>query len=883
MKLWNRIRHFTRRRDVKHELEEEMQAHRAMKEDRLQRDGMSRQEAREAAARSFGNMTLALEDSRGAWNFAWLESLGQDIRYATRCFRNAPLFSLTVILTMGLALGLNTILFTAFNAYVLAPFAVQDPYNLYAIAWNTKANSGGAFSWDEFQDLRRNSTTAQNNSAFLDFLAIMRANARVNGETLKGELVSGNYFSMLGVSPEIGRTIIPSDAGAPGANAVIVLTYAAWKSKFQEDPSVVGRAILLRGRPFEIVGVARRGFAGINNAPPDFWAPVTMYNQMVNGADFFGPQHPRSVEIVGRVNPLFSLAQARASLLVMSKALTANYPAENKVINVILQSNATTFPLTLEIIQAVLPAVAALGLILLLACANIANMMLARAMARQREIGLRLAIGASRARLIRQLLTEGFVLAVPAAGLGFCIAWLGIVLGTKAFFAIIPSEFASQIRVVPIHLDWRVFTFVLTAGCISTLAFALVPAIQATRGDLIRVTRGEFTGRHRAGRLRDVLVAAQVTICVMLLISSGILLRGSHYVESVDVGLDVRNVIEIDTRPDLRTKVTAILASNPSVESQADVWITPLYGFVRTIPIATELQPDFIYAGYNFVSPEYFDVFRIPIERGRNFTIEEARTESPVIVISETAARKFWPMGNALGETLRVKTSTRIADRDDVSPQFRTARVIGIARNAASDGGTLGVDKGCVYFPLNASATADYPLLVRIRGNTELVRRSLDQTLSNLVPGAVTQMIPMEQVIQIRYLPYRAFAWLSESLGTLAMALTAVGIYGVIAYLVTQRSKEIGIRIALGASARSVVRLVLSGSLRLAAMGGAAGMAIAAAVARILGTSMGILKIFDVRVYAVSVAIVLAAAALAAAIPARRASKLNPMSILRHE
>ena len=890
MKLWNRIRHFGRRRAMERELEEELRAHRAMTEERFLREGMSAKEAREAAARSFGNMTLALEDSRGAWNFAWLESLGQDIRYAFRCFRNAPLFSLTVILTIGLALGLNTILFTTFNAYVLAPFSVQDPYSLYAVWWNTKATNGRGFSWEEFQKLNLNSssnpnnTNHQNNSAFSDLLVMRRASVRSNGDSLKGELVSGNYFAMLGIGPEIGRILVPSDSMTPGSNAVIVLTFDAWKSKFQEDPSVIGRTILLQGRSFEIVGVARRGFGGIRNQPPDFWAPMTMYNQLLNGADLFGPGNQHPLEMVGRLNRNVSVEQGRAELTVLSKALTAEYSPEDKVIGVGMQSNATTFPLTTETIQATLPAAIALALILLLACANVANMMLARAMTRQREIGLRLALGAARRRLIRQLLTEGFVLAVPAAALGFCIAWAASVVGVRVVYAILPPGFASQIRIVPLHLDWRVFAFVLMAACVSTLGFALVPALQATRGDLIRATRGEFTNRHRAGGLRNFLAGAQVAICVMLLITSGILLRGGQRVESVDVGLDVHNVVDIDSRQDLRPKVTAILAADRSVESQAAVWRAPLYGELRVIPVAPQDATAFVYAGFNFVSPEYFDVLHIPITRGRNFTVEEARAEDPVIIISEATARKFWPNSDAIDQTLRIQPAP-VSRRNAATklPHFASARVIGVARDVVSGSIIDGVDRSCIYFPANGTGVSEYSTLVRVRGNSELARRSLDTTLSADAPGAVIQMLPMEQVLDVQYLPFHLFAWISEALGALALALTAIGIYGVIAYLVTQRSREIGIRLALGASARSVIRLILSQSIRLAVIGGAVGTLIAVGVAKVLGLRSGILKTFDLWVYAVSIAIVLMAAALAAAVPARRASRLDPMSILRHD
>ena len=877
MKVWNRIRNFARRRTMERELEQEVRAHRAMKEERLQREGMSEREARETAARSFGNMTLALEDSRAAWNFAWLESLGQDIRYALRCFRNAPLFSLTVILTIGLALGLNTLLFTGFNAYVLAPFSVEDPYSLYSMWWNTKATIGRGFSWDEFQQLRAN------NSACSDLLAMRRVSARYNGDSLKGEMVSGNYFSMLSVAPEIGRTLIPSDAATPGSNAVIVLAHEAWKSKFQEDPSVVGRTILLQGRSFEIVGVARRGFAGIRNQPPDFWAPMTVYAQLMNGADLFGPEHPHPLEIVARLKPGVTMEQARAALLVPSKEVTANYTPEDRVLSVGMQSNATTFPLSRETIDGTLPAAIAMALILLLACANVANMLLARAMARQREIGLRLALGAARPRLIRQLLTEGLLLAIPAAALGFCVTWLGSIAGLRLVFAILPPSFASQIRIVPIHLDWRVFLFVLLAGCVSTLAFALVPALQATRGNLVQASRGEFSERRSSGRLRNMLVSAQVAICVMLLITSGILLRGSRSIQTVDVGLDVHNVIEIDTRQDLRQKTTALLATDPSVETQALVWRTPLYG-VRNIPVAPQGVAGFMYSGFNFVTPEYFDLFHLPIKRGRTFTAEEARAEEPVIIVSEATARKFWPDGDAINQTLRIKLPPQGSRGvDDKLPRLSSARVIGVAPDVVSGSIINGVDTSFVYFPANPAATSAYSLLVRIRGNPEVVRQSLDKLLTAGVPGAVVQMTPMQQVLDVQYVPFRLFAGISEALGVLALALTAIGIYGVIAYLVSQRSREIGIRIALGASSGSVVRLVLSQSVRLAAIGVIAGAAIALGVGKLISSEALVLRIFDLWVYLASIAVVFAAAALAAAIPARVASRLDPMSILRHE
>jgi predicted permease len=876
MRLWNRIRHFALRRSAESDLQEEMAVHRAMLEERLRREGMSPEQANAAAAKSFGNATLASEDSRSIWNLRWLESLMQDVRYALRCFRNAPMFSATVILTIGLALGLNTVLFTAFNAYVLAPFSVQDPYGLYQVWWNTKTTTGRGMSWNEFQQFR------QGNPAFSDVVASQRANVRVHDDMLMGELVSGNYFSMLGVSPELGRTLIPSDGVSAGGYAVIVLSHDCWKAKFGGDPSVIGRIVSLDGHPFEIVGVARGGFAGITNSPRDFWAPLTMSSQLHDGPDLFGPTNPHPLEITGRLSPGLTPEQGRTGVLVFSKQLTADRLAQDKVISVGFQSNATSFPLTPETIAGFAPAFIAFGLVLLLACTNVANMVLARTLARQREIGVRLALGAARPRLVRQLLTEGFVLALGSAGLGFAIAWVCASFGVRVFFAIIPPEFAKQGRVADLSLDWRVFGYMLVAACVSAIGFALAPALQATRSDVISAVRGEFAGRHRAERLRNTLITVQVTICVMLLICSGILLRAGHRVEAADVGLDVRNVLDIGVRDAFRSKVALLLSSDPTVESIDAVWRAPLYGDLRGIAVATENASSFVIAGYNFVSPEHFEVFHIPITQGRNFTEDEARTEGPVVIVSESTAHKFWPGANAIGQILRMQPPP-LDSRPDKIPQYETIRVIGVARNVVNHSVIFGPDPTCIYFATNANAASIPSFLVRVHGNTELARRSIQKMLDERAPGAMNQITPMQEVLDIQYLPFRLFAWISEALGGLALILTLAGIYGVISYLVTQRSREIGIRIALGASPHSVIRLVLSQSIKLSCIGLVIGTLLGFGIVRFLAAHVFMLQPFDLRVYLASIAIVLTAAALAAAIPARLASQLDPVSILRHD
>jgi predicted permease len=847
--------------------------------------GMSRSDAMRVARVEIGSADAVKQEAR-SWGWeVWIETLFHDVRYASRCFRRAPLFSATVILTIGLALGLNTMVFTVFNAYVLAPFSVQDPYSLYFVWWNTKATTGRGFSWNEYRQI------AKESPAFSEAIAMRRVSVRANGDTLTGQLVSGNYFAMLSVPPVLGRTIVDSDAESPWSNAVIVLSHEAWAAKFGSDPAIVGRMISIRGRDFEVIGVARRGFSGIANAPTDFWAPITMYAQLADGSDLFGAESPHPLEVTVRVKPNVGLNQMRAAFSVESKQMTAGYPAEDKVIGVGMQSNATVFPLTEESIAGVLPAAIAFGLILLLACANVANMLLARAMARQREIGVRLAMGADRARLVRQLLTEGFLLAIPSALLGFMLAWIAAQLGPKILYGIVTtSELAKKIRFETITIDWRVFCFILAAAVVATVGFALVPAVQATRGDLVAATRGEFMRKHRSGRLRGALVVTQVAICVMLLISAGILLRGGQNVRAEDVRLDLQNVIEISTKRDARQRIATMLAADRSVELKAEALKVPLNSSLQWIFVAPQASQSASWVQYDLVSPEFFDVFRLPLTRGRNFTETEAREEAPVVIVSEAIAQKYWAGSDAVGQILRIKPASP-SDRagGTYTPMYTSARIVGIARDVVNEESFVGLDPKCVYFPGSSAGQSDSSLLIRVRGNADIVKQKLDSALSIAVPGGVTRMDKMDDIMQLQFLPGRVFTGISEALGTIALALTAIGIYGVIAYLVTERSRDIGIRMALGASSWSVLRNVLGQSLKLAFAGVVIGTPIALGIARLMAAHVFLQNRAYAAaargnsVYPASVAIVLAATICAAVIPARRASRLDPMSFLRHD
>ena len=374
-------------------------------------------EARRKVNVQFGGLEQVKEECRDMRGLRFIETISQDVRYALSGFRRTPGFALTVVATIALGLGLNTTLFTIFNAYVLQPLRVSDPYRLYQFTWANRNLEGHRFSWNEFQDFQKQ------NPAFSEVSAFNRVSfARVEGHLMLGHLVTGNYFQMLGVSALRGRTLLPEDAEVPGSAPVAVLSSEAWTNKFGRDPNIIGKQIPIHGHTVQVVGVAQAGFRGISEVPLDFWVPVTLAPQLEEDASLFGPTQPERLTVVGRLRRDVTLHQAEAALTAWAQRHTADRPDAAKATRAILRSKATIVPLEPVVVAAAFPVFLAFGMVLLIACANVANMMLARGMARQREIGIRLAMGAGRSRLIRQLLTESIALAVPAAAAGFVIS-----------------------------------------------------------------------------------------------------------------------------------------------------------------------------------------------------------------------------------------------------------------------------------------------------------------------------------------------------------------------------------------------------------------------------------------------------------------------------
>jgi predicted permease len=803
----------------------------------------------------------------------------RDIRYALRTLRRAPAFAITVVLTLGIGLGLNTTLFTLFNSYVLHPFAVQDPYSLYRFGWQTRHGARNGLTWEQYQDL------GAQMPVFSEAVGFFPVVARVESRNSYGLAVSGNYFAMLKVGALHGRPILREDAATPGSRAVVMLSHQFWKAAFAGDPAMVGRTIRIADRPFEVVGIGPPDFIGVAEVPIDFFVPITMQSAVVPGPDLFGPQKPRGLFITGRLRPDVLLESAKAALTVWIKHSTEDWPEGERAIQATLESGATPVPLDGELAAAVLPIflplVVVFGLVLVICCANVSNMMLARALARQREIGVRLAMGAARSRLIRQFLSENLLLSLLAGVVGFAVSNGAIRGAQRVLVATIPPAL-NLLHVAPLKPDYRVFLFILSAAALTTILFGLAPALQATRTSLVEALRGEFGARVSSSRLRSTLIVSQISVCVILLVLTGILVRGSGAYQHRDLGYNIHGVVYpiFMGRADATApaRVAQRLATEPWVDLVATAWHAPLYNSDDQIPVTTAQGAQPVRAGYNMVSSEYFKVLEISILRGRVFSTAEAEAEASVAIVSEATAQRLWPAQDAIGKSIVVD---RKAPYLNDAPASDHAVVIGIAKDVTSKGVISGRDATMIYFPTPPGAKRVRTFLIRGKGDVAATTRHLEATLAAAAPNRPAIAISLDEMFLTQMYPFWAGAWISAMLGGLALLLTLSGMYGVLSYLVGQRRKEIGIRIALGATPGIVVRLVLNQSLKFAIWGVAVGLTLAFGGSLLLRHLLTMINAFDVVSYASGAAIVALASLAAAFFPSSRAARINPVETLR--
>jgi len=871
MRRWRTLavhaRWLVRRRAAENELADEIRYHLEREVERRVARGESEAMAWLAARREFGNVTVLTEEARAASGAEMIDRLLQDLRYALRGFRRAPRFALTVVLTIGLGLGLVTSAFTIFDAYVLRLFEVRDPRSLFEMRLHDRWGRERNATWNEYLALSRA------NPAFSETFASVWIIARRGGEPVMLQAVTGGVFRMLGVGPALGRVIEPADAATPGGTAVLVLSHRAWLSKFGGDSSVVGTRLRIRNRSYEIIGVAREAFDGLGDTPPDFWVPIAMAAALDDRVAAASPDDPM-LNVVGRLMPGMSPVSAARALSAWAWAATADRPVHERASTVTLEPRATPVYMSPATMLEVSPLFVAFALVLSIACANVANMMLARGMARQRELGIRLALGASRGRLVRQLMTEALLLAVPAAFVGYALSRLTLDVAVTLMFATVPDAFSSYLRVLPLGPDVRLFAFLVGCALLAAVAFGLAPALQTTRTNVVGATRGEFSAAIKPARLRNALVLGQVTVCALLLITGTVLLRGAQRLQSLDVGFRTGGVVQVHAPETLRSQVLERLESDPSVRAVEASSHGAFDGRFPQVIVTGAPTVASAAAGNVRVSPTYFSALGIPVRRGRTFSAEEARSRERVAIVSEATAEQLWPNGDAIGQVITLASAYAGA----TDP--RAVRIVGVVGDVVAGFYGERRDHPTVYEP--GSVESDLASLVIVtHSNGPKSLALIQRRLSPIDPTGSVEIHTLDESVAVQLYPFRAAHWVASALGAIALLLTITGIYGVLAFVVALREKEIGIRLALGATHRAIVGLVVRQSIRLAAVGAVAGAVLALGAARFISSHLTMIPAFDAVAFASGMVNVLTAALAAAYGPARRAVSVDPVESLK--
>jgi len=860
-----------RRRRPDEDFSNEIEAHLDLETERLVGEGLGRDEARAAAQRAFGNVTRSREDFHERSRLVWLEQTLLDLRYAARGLRQRPAFLLTTVLTLAVGIAVVTVAFTVFNAYVLRPYAIDNPHTLHRVSWRSEMSGGSGFRWREYEALR------DRRDLFAGLVAQGMQSLTANARPVTVALVSPNYFDELRPRLQLGRGLAAID-GEP-STAAAVIAHHLWTAMFAEDPAIIGRSLELSGHTFTIVGVLAPAFAGLGQGPADAWLLYPSYAALLKPSG--GTHQPPPVDVLGRLQAGVPVAQAQASL----SPLVAVLRDDKEEIRVEVKPEPRPMSLDGELMLVVMPIFAAFALVLVTACANLSNVMLARAVARHREIAVRLSIGASRGRIVRQLFAEGLVIALLAGLTALAVAAWSLRIATSIFFAALPPSFSEVIRLAPLTIDGRVFVFAAIVSLAATLLFALLPAIQASRIPLMSALHDRVAGSGRDSRFRGVLIVGQVAVSMVLVVAALTFTRAGLAMGSVDVGYDIEDVVSMTPAPEARVlipQMVAQLGADSRVEAVSVTNGNPLKGraIQRRIAVAAAGANAPIVTRYTFVDPGYFAQLRLRVERGRGFTIDEAGG-APVAMVSTATAAALWPGQDPIGQTLTIEPAN---GRPVAELDLAAVTVIGVVRDIISGFIVDGLDPAHVYLPLNERSAQASAVLVRSRPGTNLGMAVLPDLFARLdIDPQVFETLPLVDLRAAQLFPLQATALIGASLGAIALVLSISGLFGVLMYNVNQRTREIGIRMALGASAVAVVRLVMHQSARFAAMGGVIGLIAAAGVMRAMDAAVQFneVSMFDAVAFMAAPLLVLSAAALAALQPARRATSVHPAITLR--
>ncbi len=829
-----------------------------------------------------------------------------DVLYGLRMMRKNLGFTAVAVITLALGIGLNSAIFSLVNAVLFKPLPVERPDEL-ATAWNAEDDdflTHTPMAYLDYQDLRDHNRTFQMLSAYAMVpLAVDRGD---ESEFVIGQIATENYFHMLGVRPALGRTFLPEESKQRGANPYVVLHYSAWQRRFGGDPSIIGKTLRLNGHLFTVIGVAPQGFDGlIRGFPPEMWVPMMMSpvlrsrggvnaedgNPAASSDDRIDRRSSRWLWVMGRLKPGVTVAQAHSDLQAIGERLREQYPDSNKdrTVAVLPAADVKVLPgVDKALFATSFVLMGFVALILLIASANVANMLLARATARRREIAVRLSLGAGRGRLVRQLFTESLLLAMAGGAAGLLLAWW-----SNQLLNTLPLHLPLPVKLgLGLALDVRVFAFTFVVAVLTAAVFGLMPAWQTTKTDLVTTLKeeaGSTTGGGSRRRLTGALVVAQVAVSLVLLIAAGLSVRSAANASNINPGFDPRNVVVGEFAASLRgytpeqeeafhTTLVERMRALPGVESVALTSHVPLTFEINIENVAAEgkepaERKDWPESDAGYAGAGYFDTLRIPVLRGRSFTEEDSRQSRRVAVVNEAFASRFFPNEEAVGKRIRVESEDQYDE------------IVGVVRNGKYR--TLGEDpRPFMWRPVAKTQRSFLGSAIVIRASSDprpvlAALRQEARQLDEKVP--VTGLRTLEEATSVSLLFPRMGAALFGLFGVLGALLAAVGLYGVIAYSAGQRTHEIGIRMALGAQRWDVLKLILGQGLTLTGIGLVLGLVAAFSATSLISVLLYGISPTDPLTFAGISLLLLAVATLACWIPARRAARVDPMIALRYE
>jgi len=819
-----------------------------------------------------------------------MRNIWPDVRYAARMLVKSPGLTLVAILTLALGIGANTAIFSMVNSLLLRPLPAKDAEQLTELAYQQKNGPLlNNFSIPEYQDILRGAS-AVFSDVWAYSLGAGGLTMNKNTQPIVVNYVSGNYFTGLGMKPALGRFIEPAEGDPSAMNPVLVLGYNYWKTRFGADPNVVGKSFQYDGRPVTVIGVAAPEFHGAYTfVDTQGYLPVGMaLADSTTPADSVTNREWRNWIVMARLRPGTTIGAAQPVLKVVSDRVSKEFPKSEEGVVIEAFSERLSRPQpdrdnTIMKIATLFLLLA--GLVLLLACVNVANFLLVRATVRQREMAIRAAMGGSRARLIRQLLTESVLL-----GLGGGLA--GMLLGLFASSSLSSIHLNTTLPVlVDFQFDWRVFLYGFAAALATGICVGVVPAVRASNGHMIEVIR-EGGRTMTAGRswLRNALVVAQVGGSLMLLIVAGLMTRSLGHVRQMHLGFEPRNVLDLSVDPNeigynrqqglaFYKEALERVRALPGVKSASVAFTVPMGYYnagdsleIPGVEVGKGEAPP--YAGFNMVTPQYFETLGTNLLEGREFDANDLEDRQRVAIINHVMAEKFWPKESAIGHEFTM-----------VSDRAHTMRIVGVAENSRTNG-LVGPVGPFFYVPLAQQYSSLATLQVRTFGDPEVMTQTVREQIASVAPtmpvfDVHVMLLGLDTLNG--FLIFEMAAVLAGALGLLGLILAVVGVFGLISFSVSQRTHEIGIRMALGAESRNVLRMILRQGALIVAIGLGLGVALALVMARLVGNFLSGVSPFDPLTYTcVSVALALVAM-LACYIPARRATQVDPMVALRYE